>query len=59
MNYYLVRLTYHGIVTEYGWMLAATDRELIDYARIMGYGIDIQYLGQANLASVLCEIVPE
>jgi len=49
MNYYLTALTRGNRVIERGWMLAATDRELIDYARTMGYGIDITYLGRADL----------
>jgi hypothetical protein len=53
MNYYMAALTRRGTVIELGWMLAADDNELIQYARTMGYGIDIWYLGQADMSAVM------
>lgn len=57
MNWYLVTLTKNGTVRERGWMLAETDRELIDYARTMGFDIDIRYLGAAGMKAVTPEIM--
>jgi len=57
MNWYMTTLTKHGRVIESGWMLAQTDRELIDYAHAMGYGIDIRFIGPANMHAVLPEVI--
>lgn len=57
MNYYLVTLVWRGKTVERGWMLAADDMELISYARTLGYGIDIEYLGRANMQAVCCEVL--
>ena len=59
MNWYLTTIIRKGVVIERGWMLAATDVELIDYARVMGYGIDITFLGAADMTSVTPELLPE
>jgi hypothetical protein len=57
MNWYMVTLTSRGATVAWGWMLAATDIELVDYARKMGYGIDIEYKGIADMNAVTPEIV--
>lgn len=57
LHWYLVTVTYRGQAQEHGWMLAETDRELIDYARDMGFGIDIEYLGVADMNAVTPEIL--
>lgn len=59
MNWYMTTLTRGGKIVERGWMLAASDTELVDYARTMGYGIDIEYLGRANMRAVTPEIEKE
>ena len=56
MNYYMTTFTKGERIVERGWMLAATDRELVDYARTMGYGIDCQYLGRADMAAVSARV---
>ena len=52
MNWYMVTLTWRGAVIERGWMLAANDNELIQYAQAMGYGIDARRLGPADMSAV-------
>lgn len=58
MNWYMVTFTRRSHIVESGWMLAASDIELVTYARTMGYGIDIQFMGVANMAAVTPEILP-
>lgn len=48
MHWYLCALTQAGQSIEFGFMLATTDRELIDKARVMGYSIDLKYIGPAT-----------
>jgi hypothetical protein len=57
MNWYLTKFTRKGRPIERGWMLAETDHELIDYARIVGYSIEIEYLGAADMKAVLPTIL--
>ena len=57
MKWYLTTLTYKGRVVERGWMLAESDLELITYARLMGYGIDIECLGAADMTAVMPTIL--
>lgn len=59
MNWYLTTLTRGDKIVERGWMLAETDRELIDYARAMRYGIDVTYVGLADMTAVTCEVARE
>jgi hypothetical protein len=58
MNYYLTMLMKSGAVVQHGWMMAETDNELVVYARNMGYGIDLTYLGEADMSSETPRIVP-
>lgn len=56
--YYLATFTRLGAVVEYGWMLAAHDTELVNYARTMGYSIDYALLGQADLTTLMPRVLP-
>ena len=49
MNWYFVYLTREGRLQQWGWMLALDDMELIDYAQSMNLGIDITFLGKADM----------
>jgi len=57
MNWYMTSLTKDGKNVERGWMLASSDMELIEYARIMGYSIDIRYIGEADMKSLIPQIL--
>lgn len=59
MNWYFVVLSSNGgsHIHEAGWMLAADDMELVWYALCMGYGIDIKYLGEANMQAFFPEVL--
>lgn len=57
MHWFLTYLTKGGKTIEAGWMLAENGDELIQYANIMGYGIDLTYLGPADMSSILPKIL--
>lgn len=49
--WFMVTATYKGIVRDRGWMLASGANELIEWAKAMNYGIDIEFLGPADMTS--------
>lgn len=52
MHWYFARVTWRNRQIEAGWMLAADDAEILDYARAMGYSVDYTYIGVADMSSV-------
>ena len=42
LRWYRATFMQGGQVVESGWMLAADDDELVNYAKVMGYGIDVK-----------------
>lgn len=56
MNYYLTTFIKNKRVVEHGWMLAHDDNELVEQARQLGYGIEIIYMGEADMSAVTCEV---
>jgi hypothetical protein len=57
MFWYLTTLSKKGKQIGSGWMMAANDMELVEHARMMGYSIDIQFLGQADMRSTFPKLL--
>jgi hypothetical protein len=58
MNYYLAMFTEGKKVIQHGWIMAESADELVNYARTMNYGITLTYLGEADMKSYACSLVP-